>query len=636
MKSVYEPLTWMVGGEAGYGISTMGASFARICTRAGLFVHGYGEYPSLIRGGHNTASVRVGYEPVTSHGYKVDILLALNKQTVDLHLDEMADNGAVIYDNEAMPWDTSAVKPTLRLVAVPLARLTKELGADRVMRNTVALGASLAVFGFEFSHIEEIMTRTFLRKGQDVVDYNVKVARAGFDFVHTTYADGFPTPGGSKLPFEKKMHPVENAPKRILMSGNEALAMGALKAGVKFMAAYPMTPVTSIMMALAGWGLKHNIVMKQTEDEIAAMNMAIGASYMGVRTLTATSGGGWALMTEAIGMAAITETPLVAIEGMRPGPSTGLPTWTDQGDLRFVMHSSQGEFPRLVLLPGDITECFEMMLKAYNWAEAYQMVVLLITDKYMGESIHTADPFKHEDYVVNRGERLTMDEALKLAPGEYKRYLLTERGVSKRSVPGMPNTIHVASTDEHREDGDLDESAENRIQMVNKRARKLETLKREAMTESDGAVLHGPAEAALTMVGWGSMKGPMMEAMNVFNAAAEAEGHTERVNFLQIKMALPFPSEVVTRVLTTAKKTLLVENNATAQMGGVIREFTSIHLQNQYLRYDGRPIHSAELVDHLHKQFEGAPRTTEVAHETSTAKVEDVSKPESTCEPKYL
>ncbi len=603
MKSVYEPLTWVVGGEAGYGISTMGASFARICTRAGLFVHGYGEYPSLIRGGHNIASVRVGYEPVTSHGNKIDILLALNKETVDLHLDEMMEHGAVIYDGEAMPWDTSAVQPNLRLVSVPLARLTKELGAERVMRNTVALGASLAVFGFEFSHIEEIMMRTFGKKGPEVIAHNVNVARAGFDYVHTQFAEGFPTPSGAKLPFEKKMHPVEGAPKRVLMSGNEALALGALKAGVKFMAAYPMTPVTSIMLALAGWGTKHGIVMKQTEDEIAAMNMAIGASYMGVRTLTATSGGGFALMTEAIGMAAITETPLVAIEGMRPGPSTGLPTWTDQGDLRFVMHASQGEFPRMVLLPGDITESFEMMLKAYNWADEYQMVVLLVTDKYMGESIHTAEPFKHDDYVINRGPFMTMDEALKVVPGTYKRYEFTANGVSMRAVPGMPNTIHSAATDEHKEDGDLDESSENRIKMVDKRALKLEMLQKNSLAESDGAVLHGPATADLTLVGWGSMKGPIMEAMTVFNAANEAEGKAERVNFLQIKMALPFPSETVTRLLNTAKKTLLVENNATAQMGGIIREHTSIHLENKFLRYDGRPIHSAEILDQISKHL---------------------------------
>lgn len=606
MKSVYEPLTWLVGGEAGYGISTMGATFARICTRAGLFVQGYGEYPSLIRGGHNTAGVRVGREAVTSHGDTIDILLALNRQTIDLHLAEMAPGGAIVYDGETIVWDTSALASDprtskLRLVSVPLARITKELEADRVMRNTVALGASLAVFGFEFSHIEEIMTRTFAKKGPEVIEHNVKVARGGFDYVHSTYADGFPTPSGEKLPFEKKMSPVPDAPKRLLLSGNEALSLGALKAGVKFMSAYPMTPITTVMLMLAGWGQKYGIVMKQTEDEIAAMNMAIGASYMGVRSLTATSGGGFSLMTEAIGMAAITETPLVAIEGMRPGPSTGLPTWTDQGDLRFVMHASQGEFPRVVVLPGDVDESFEVMLKAYNWAEKYQMVVLVVTDKYLGESIFTTEPFKHEDYKVDRGERVSFDEAMALKQGEYLRYKFTETGVSKRAVPGMPNTIHSVSTDEHKEDGDLDESGENRIKMVDKRARKLEVLKRDTLKEEDMMMLHGPAEADLTLVGWGSTKGPILEAMGIANA------NGLKVNFLQIKMALPFASEGVARVLEGARarsaKLLLVENNATAQMGSVIRENTGILIENKYLRYDGRPIHSAELIRRIYQEL---------------------------------
>ena len=608
MKTVYEPVQWLVAGEAGYGISTMGATFARICTRAGLFVHGYGEYPSLIRGGHNTAGVRVGYEPVTSHSEKIDILLALNRNSIDFQGPLMAAEGVVIYDGETLVWDFKNMPATLRLASVPLARITKELGADRVMRNTVALGASLAVFGFEFSHMEEMMQRTFGRKGPEVVQHNLNVAKAGYDYVLATFAAGFPLVGGGVGGYEKKMRPVPDAPKRILVSGNEALALGALKAGVKFMSAYPMTPVTSIMLALAGWGLKHNIVMKQTEDELAAMNMAIGASYMGVRSLTASSGGGFALMGEAIGMAAITETPLVAIEGQRPGPSTGLPTWTDQADLRFVMHSSQGEFPRMVLLPGDVDESFEMMLKAYNWAEKYQMVVLVMTDKYMGESIHTTAPFVHENYVVDRGERMSMEEAMALTPGTYKRYQFTERGVSRRALPGYPNTIHSVSTDEHKEDGDLDEGSENRIKMVDKRAQKLLTLLKESTVESDGAVLHGPAVADLTVVGWGSMKGPILEAMNVANEngaerAGTAPAGAGVVNFLQIKMALPFPSEMVTRVLSTAKKTLLVENNSMGQMGGVVREHTGIAIPQQLLRYDGRPLNSAEILERINTEL---------------------------------
>jgi 2-oxoglutarate ferredoxin oxidoreductase subunit alpha len=597
MKDIYEPVTWLVAGEAGYGISTMGATFARICTRAGLYVHGYGEYPSLIRGGHNTAGVRVGYEPVTSHSDKIDILLALNRNAIDFQIPEMQPNGIVIYDGESLVWDVKIAPPSLRLCDVPLARITKELEADRVMRNTVALGASLAVFGFEFSHMEEMLQRMFGRKGPEVVQHNLNVAKAGYDYVNEHFAAGFPLAGGGTGPYERKMQAKPEAPKHILLSGNEALALGALKAGVKFMAAYPMTPVTSIMLAIAGWGIKHNIVMKQTEDEIAAMNMAIGASYMGVRTLTATAGGGFSLMTEAIGMAAITETPLVAIEGQRPGPSTGLPTWTDQADLRFVMHASQGEFPRMVLLPGDVTECFDMMLKAFNWAEKYQMVVLVLVDKYMGESLHTADPFKHEDYVVDRGELMTMEEALKITPGTYKRYEFTERGVSRRALPGYPNTIHAVSTDEHKEDGDLDESSANRIKMVDKRARKLETLQREAMNGTDGAELHGPEDADLTLVGWGSMKGPILEAMKTANE------NGEKVNFLQIKMALPFATEQVAKILSTAKKTLLVENNSMAQMAGVIRENTGLAITNHLLRYDGRPIHSAQILDRINSEL---------------------------------
>jgi 2-oxoglutarate ferredoxin oxidoreductase subunit alpha len=489
------------------------------------------------------------------------------------------------------------VDESVRLCDVPLARLTKELGADRVMRNTVALGASMAVFGFEFAHMEEMLQRTFGRKGAEVVTHNVNVAKAGYDFVVANFAAGFPLAGGNTGMFEEKMHPVADAPKRILVTGNDALALGALKAGVKFMSAYPMTPVTSVMLSLASWGTKHNIVMKQTEDELAAMNMAIGASYMGVRSLTASSGGGFALMGEAIGMAAITETPLVAIEGQRPGPSTGLPTWTDQADLRFVMHASQGEFPRMVLLPGDVDESFDMMLKAFNWADKYQMVVLVMTDKYMGESLHTTAPFEHESYVVDRGELMSMDEAMKVVPGTYLRYQFNERGVSRRALPGYPNCIHAVSTDEHKEDGDLDEGSENRIKMVDKRARKLEVLQREAMVANDGAELYGPTDAELTIVGWGSMKGPIVEAMNTANE------NGKKVNFLQIKMALPFPSEVVTRVLNGAKKTLLVENNSMAQMAGVIREFTGIAIPNQMLRYDGRPLHSAEILVRINSEL---------------------------------
>ncbi len=582
-KSVYEPLTWLVGGEAGYGITTMGQMFARACARGGLNVFGYVEYPSLIRGGHNLAMVRTAKDTVHAHSDKIDIMLALNKETIDLHGAEMAEGGVVIYDGETIPMDAATTAAAhFRLASVPMARLTKELGAERVMRNTVALGASFAIMGLGFEPVENVLKTTFERKGPEVVASNVALARAGFDYVLANVKD----------PAKKTIAVVEDAPKRMVISGNEAIALGALKAGVKFMAAYPMTPATSIMLTIAKYGVKHKIVMKHSEDEIAAINMAIGASHMGLRAMTATAGGGFSLMVEALGMAAITETPLVVVEGMRPGPSTGLPTWTDQADLRFLMHASQGEFPRVVFLPGDVTESFEMTLKAFNLAEQYQMICLILTDKYLGESVQSVEPFNHE-YVVDRGERYSMEEAAKLVPGSYKRFEFTESGVSKRAFPGFPNTIHAVSTDEHKEDGDLDEGSANRIKMVDKRARKLLTLKKESLSELDMIEVHGPAEADLTLVSWGSNKGPILEALDVANSMGL------KVNFLQIKLALPFPTEEVVRVLKAAKKTLLIETNSEAQMGGVIREYTGILLENKFLRYDGRPFHPAEILDKI-------------------------------------
>jgi len=589
MKSPYEPLNWLVAGEAGYGITTMGDMFARACSRAGLHVYGYVEYPSLIRGGHNLAMVRVGQEKVHGHSPQVDVLLALNLHTIEVHLHQMAEGGVIIYDHESVNWDPApALARGVQIAAVPLARLTKELGAEKIMRNTLALGASLAICHLDFSLIESVLQSTFARKGQDIVDFNVKMARAGYDYAKENF----------KGHLNKELTVPQAPKKHIVLSGNDAIATAAIKAGLKFMAAYPMTPVTSIMQTVAKWGSKYNIVMKHAEDEIAAMNMAIGASHMGARSMTASSGGGFSLMVEALGMAAITETPLVLVLGTRPGPSTGLPTWTDQSDLRFAMHASQGEFPRVLFLPGDAEECFEVTLKAFNYADKYQMICMILTDKYVGESVVSVEPFEHKSFKVDRGPRLTMEEAMALPVNSYKRFAFTETGVSPRAVPGMPNTIYAVSTDEHKEDGDLDESAANRIKMMDKRAQKLITLGKESLPEQDRYTLHGPANAELTLVGWGSTKGPLLEAMEVANANGKS------VNFLQIRCALPFPTESIARILSTAKRCLLVENNSEGQMGGVIREQTGILLDRKLLRYDGRPLSAPDILDAIETHYE--------------------------------
>lgn len=583
MKNLYDPISWLVGGEAGYGIATMGAMFARACSRAGLSVFGYSEYPSLIRGGHNTAQVRFGYENVRSHSDKIDIMIALNEETVDLHSGELAENAVVIYDGQSIVIEPDKVPKSVKLISIPLAEITKELGASRVMRNMVAFAASAAIVGLPFEYVQSVTETNFERKGPEVLDMNMNVAKAGYEYAEKL-----------NINFTKKIEPKVDTEKQIVLSGNDAISLGAIKAGVKFMSAYPMTPVTSIMLNLAKNGEKYGIVMKQTEDEIAAINMAIGASHMGVRSMTATSGGGFALMTEALGMSAMTETPLVAVEGTRPGPSTGLPTWTDQGDLRFVLHASQGEFPMALALPGDVEECFEMTLKAFNIADEYQMPFLIITDKYLGESIMSAAPFKADDYVPKRGV-ISTEDAEKIADGEYLRFKITDSGISPRALPGYPNCIYTAATDEHAEDGDLDETSANRIAMFDKRARKLDTLMKKDLNEEEMITLHGPSESELTLVGWGSTKGPIREAMEIANKNGNS------VNFLQIKYASPFPAEAVGRILGSAKKILLIENNGEAQMGGLIREKTGVNIQEKLLRYDGRPINAAEVSNKINQ-----------------------------------
>jgi 2-oxoglutarate/2-oxoacid ferredoxin oxidoreductase subunit alpha len=603
-KSLYDPITWMVGGEAGYGIMTMGQMFARAAARAGLHIHGYSEYPSLIRGGHNTAMVRVASEKVHSHTDKMDVLIALNKETVDLHLDEMNEGGVILYDGQQFALDAAElggkVAADVKFASVPFADITKELGADKIMRNMVAFSASAAICGLPFEYVESVMKTNFARKGPEVVEMNIKVAKAGYDKAAEL-----------GIEFGKKLELSDadaagggDAARQIVISGNDSIALGAIKAGLKFMAAYPMTPVTSIMLNIAKNAERYGIIMKQTEDEIAAVNMAIGAAHMGVRSMTASSGGGFALMSEALGMAAMTETPLVIVEGTRPGPSTGLPTWTDQGDLRFVLHASQGEFPLVTALPGDAQECFDMTLKVFNLAEKYQMPCLIITDKYLGEGIYTVPPFEADDYVPE-SSTISMEAAENFEAGEYLRFKLTESGVSPRALPGHPNCIYTASTDEHAEDGDLDESSENRVAMVDKRDRKFETLKREALSEDELFEVHGGSvagggvdgtdgDADLTIVGWGSTKGPILEAVEVANAQGL------KVDFLQIKYASPFPAEGVERVLREALesggKLLLVENNSTAQMGGMVREYTGVKIEKQLLKYDGRPVHPSEVL----------------------------------------
>lgn len=574
-------LSFMVGGPAGLGIKTAGLIFARLCSRAGLHVYGNVEYPSIIRGDHNSYQMMISQKRAFGHVRRLDTLLALDDLSIELHESEIRPKGALIYDAEKAKTDVSKLEERgILLVGLPFQSMIKEVGGGQRLLNTIGVSATMGLLRFNVEAIETTLKSVFANHGEDVLKQNLDAARRAYDAV----AEGFANRVDMAL--EKA-----EAPARMLLTGNEALAMGAIKAGVKCYAGYPMTPSSSILSYMASHERDYGLVVKHAEDEISAAGMALGAAFAGARSMTATSGGGFCLMCEFLGSAGMTETPLVIVEAQRPGPATGLPTRTEQGDLKFVLSASQGEFPRIVIAPGDPEESFRLTFEAFNLAERYQTPVIILMDKHLSESIWTCEPFKCEGMTIDRGEWL--DEAALASVDEYKRYALTESGVSPMVRLATPGGVFCATTDEHDERGDICEEEHVRSRMVEKRLRKIESLD----VSECGWKLCGDGEADLTVVGWGSTTSPIRGAMELLAA------NGARISFLQVIYMSPFPSEQVAEVLTKARRTMVVENNATAQLADVIRENTGVKIDDAILKYGGRQWLVDELADQIRRRL---------------------------------
>jgi len=589
MATLMNTITWMVGGAAGAGINASGEMFSRCFTRGGLNVLAYLEYPSLIRGGHNSYHIRVSPEPVYSQVRTIDLLVCLNKETFELHKNELSSGAGVLFDPENFSLEAKNLPhpETTHLFPVPFLKIVKEHGGIDIMRNTVALGASLALFKYPFEHLEGLIVKQFEKKGEKVVSLNVKMAKIGYDYIleHFDSAKAFPF----------SMAPTQNKAK-MLLSGNQSLSYGAMKAGCKLFCAYPMTPASSILSVFAKHERDLNIVVKQPEDELAAVLYCIGAGYAGVRAMTSTSGGGFALMVESLSLAGMIEVPLVVVESQRPGPATGFPTWTGQADLKFVIHAGHDEFPKLVLAPGDVSEAYLYIQHAFNFAEKYHIPVIVLSDKYLSESHFSANDFEKLAVKIDRGPMVSEKEIEKFKETmeDFPRYQVTESGVSPRILPGTPHTRYVANSYEHDATGELDESAENRIAMHQKRLRKMETLAKELPDPP----VYGPEDADLSIIAWGSTKGAVLEAMR----ALEAEGI--RVNFMHVIYLSPFPKKAVSDFLKKAKKSLLIEGNYRGQLGELIREHTLLDVDEKFLKYDGRPFYPEEICEKV-KNFIG-------------------------------
>jgi 2-oxoglutarate ferredoxin oxidoreductase subunit alpha len=583
-----------IGGAAGQGIATPGNILARAFVRRGLHLYAYNAHQSIIRGGHILLTLRVADQPIYSHGDKLDLLLCLNQDTMNRHLRHMRAGTWVLFNgDDIVPGDAAA---GVQLCPLPVGELTDKSRA-KVMQNTVAIGAIVSILGLDFTPLEAALEREFARKGPETVAENVRFARAGFDY--------------AQAHFSRLTETVPTGPTPLAVwSGNEALAMGGAAAGVKFYCAYPMSPSTGVLHWMAANARDLGILVRQGEDELAVANMVIGAAHAGVRAMCATSGGGFALMTEAIGMAGMMEAPAVFINVQRAGPSTGVPTKTEQGDLWQALGASQGDFERLIVAPTDALDAFNTIAELFNLVDQCQCPGIVLSDLLLSEGTFSVDPAQINMHpTIERGALITQPLPTASANGEngangadghaYLRYQDTETGISPRAIPGLEGYVYVAASDEHDEEGVLisDEytNPHKRRKMVEKRARKLEYITQQVPAPQ----LEGPADAEVTLVGWGSTCGAIKEAI----AQLAEQGVT--ANQLAIKWIVPFHGEVVAGLLAGAKRIIVVENNYSGQFARYLRSETGIAAHGHIRKYDGEPFLPHHIVDGVLAQLAG-------------------------------
>ena len=606
-------LSWMIGGPQGSGINRSAEVFARACVRRGLHVFSNIEYHSNIMGRHSFYRVRVNDKPIRSHVDHVDLLLALDEETLigDVnaeyqthrgHIHEISPGGGLILDAALGITKEQIGRDEVRMFPIPYAELLKD-GVGRagleynakqhdIMRNIVSVAASFALVDMDTSVIVDILRQQLPARRAHLITVNAKVVEATTDFVKSEFGNDF----------DVTLESVERDANPLLIRGADAVGLGKLYAGCSFQTYYPIAPATEESEFLESVQTKFPITVLQAEDEIACINMAVGAAHAGARAATSTAGPGFSMMSEGIGFAAMTEAPgPVVCLYQRGGPSTGLPTRHSQADLKFALQPGHGDFPHVVVAPGDVQECFEFTFKAFNYGDKYQMPIIVLMDRVLANSFWTVDEISMEGLEADHGELFSRNGSENGA-SPFKRHAVTASGVSPRSIPGEPGTLFVTTSDEHNEAGKISENIENRLEQMDKRMRKLELMDSET-PESDKWTLYGPEQADATIVSWGSTKGAIIDAMRVLD-----EDVGVRVNFLQIRLMRPFPTEDITRLLTAANKAILIEDNYSGQLGDLIREKTGIKIDLKILKYDGRAISQNEVEEGVAKavQLESA------------------------------
>jgi 2-oxoglutarate ferredoxin oxidoreductase subunit alpha len=559
--------TVLIGGQAGDGIKQAGNAIARLFNRLGYWIFVYEDYPSLIRGGHNFAVIRAAPQRIIAHKDKVDVLIALNQDTIAQHTRRLSPDSLVIFDS-------SAVKA--QGLAVPMGEMVKSKNLPPIVRNTAALAVLGAVTGADFSIVEDVIRSATKRS----VEENIAVAK-----------EAYAQAGGE----HNHLHvPVLDNPPKPLLNGNEAIALGAVKGGMRLHVAYPMTPSSPILHYLAAQADRLNITTIHPESEIAVIGIAQGAAYAGVRSMVATSGGGFALMVEHFSLAGQAEIPTVVVLGQRPGPSTGLPTYTDQADLFFALYAGHGEFPRVVVAPGDAEQAFELTAEAMNLAWKFQSPVILLSDKELGESTFST--------VLDENVAAVKEPPLWDGGGEYKRYALTDDGVSPLAFPGDPRATVKSNSYEHDEMGITTEESPLVIQAREKRLRKGRAIEAE-IRNREAVRTYGNPESDIVLVTWGSTKGPVVEVAENLGLKVVQPLYLQPLPVWELEKPLGTPrppGDPAARPYEPPRKVIAVEVNSTGRLCTWLR-YHGHRVDESILKYDGRPF----AVDELEEKVKG-------------------------------
>ncbi len=545
----------LIGGAAGLGVDTMSAILEKLLKRSGYQVFSTKDVMSRIRGGHNFTLMRFSSKPITSHSFLLDGIVALDQKTVEIHQQELKTDGFILCD-------TSISLEGKNIIKLDINDTAKKLGNPKVT-GSILIGAILKLFSEKLDHAQNIFS-AFV-KPEDLT-INLAAVQIGYNLVEEKFT---PKEGG----YQDWM----------ILNGNQAIALGAIAAGVKFYSAYPMSPSTGIMEYLAGKMTEARIVVEQAEDEIAAINMAIGASFAGAKAMTGTSGGGFCLMVEGLGLSGMAEVPVVIVDVQRPGPSTGLPTRTEQGDLKFVISAAHGDFPRMVIAIKNHNDAFHQTIRAFYLAEKYQIPVILLSDQYLADSSAVIEAFS-----IKAINQYPVNETQQSDKGEYLRFRFTSDGISPRFFPGTKNGLVISESDEHDEHGWISEDADIRTRMMNKRFQKLEKLNLE-LSEPE---FIGDDSFDTLLIGWGSTDGPIKEAISILNNQSG-----KRFGALIFGDVYPLPVKRLVEMAQKAKNIINIEQNATGQFTALIREKTGIVCTSNILKYDGRQISGEQIAE---------------------------------------